>query len=102
MLSFARAVDNPIPKIIRAVASAAFECGIGGPPVTVGTPPLQINATTGFPSAIQSITLYPVIHRDGLPSLNRNPGVSLIYFEGGANFVTARSADSMAIGTLGM
>ena len=35
-----------------------------------------------------------------LPSLKRNPGV--IYSEGCANFVTAKSSDLIAIGTLGM
>ncbi len=60
MYFFARA-DKPQPEIIYrgASATAAFEFGIGGPPVPAGTPPLQVGGTTVFPSAIRSITFYP-------------------------------------------
>ncbi len=58
---FSWASDKPRPEIIYrgASATAAFEFGIGGPPVPAGTPPLQVGGTTVFPSAIRSITFYP-------------------------------------------
>lgn len=62
LFCFARASDKPCPEIIYrgASATAALEFGMGGPPVPAGTPPLQVNGTTVFPSAIRSVTFYPV------------------------------------------